>query len=80
MAAISVDLTAGSSYTLAENDFMASGGDGYPLDIGSATTRELLDQVTAAYITANTVLMPVIEGRITCIDTTKPDDCPTALP
>ena len=32
---------------------MASGGDGYPLDIGTAVTRELLDQVTAAYITAN---------------------------
>ncbi len=25
-----VDLTAGSTYTIAENDFMASGGDGYP--------------------------------------------------
>ena len=25
-----VDLTAASTYTIAENDFMATGGDGYP--------------------------------------------------
>jgi 5'-nucleotidase len=61
-----VDLTAGTTYTMAENDFMASGGDGYPVDIGSATTRELLDQVTAEYIMANTVISPAIQGRIVC--------------
>ena len=61
-----VDLTAGTTYTMAENDFMASGGDGYPVDVGSATTRELLDQVTAEYITANTVISPAIQGRIVC--------------
>jgi 5'-nucleotidase len=61
-----IDLTAGTAYTLAENDFMASGGDGYPVDIDTATTRELLDQVTAAYITANTPISPSIGGRITC--------------
>ena len=61
-----VDLTAGTSYTLAENDFMASGGDGYPTDIGSAATRELLDQVTAEYIIFNTPITPTIDGRITC--------------
>ena len=75
-----VDLTAGSSYTLAENDFMASGGDGYPVDIGSATTRELLDQVTAEYITANTVISPAIQGRITCTDSVGANDCPVPLP
>ena len=75
-SATAVDLTAGSSYTLAENDFMASGGDGYPVDIGSATTRELLDQVTAAYITANSPISPVIQGRITCTDSVGPaNDC-----
>ncbi len=79
-SATAVDLTAGSSYTLAENDFMASGGDGYPVDIGSAVTRELLDQVTAAFITANTPISPSIQGRINCIDTVGPNDCPTILP
>src|SRR6185295_20020680 len=29
-SATAVDLTAASSYKIAENDFMASGGDGYP--------------------------------------------------
>jgi 2',3'-cyclic-nucleotide 2'-phosphodiesterase (5'-nucleotidase family) len=71
-----VDLTAGSTYTLAENDFTASGGDGYPVDIGSAVTRDLLDQVTAAYIAANTPISPTIDGRITCVGS----PCPVTLP
>ena len=75
-----VDLSPGVSYTLAENDFMASGGDGYPKDIGSATTRELADQVVAAYITANTVISPAIQGRITCTDSVGANDCPVPVP
>ena len=75
-----VDLTAGASYTLAENDFMASGGDDYPNDIGSAVTRELLDQVVAEYIAANTVISPTIDGRITCTDSEGTDDCPVPVP
>lgn len=73
-------MTIGSIYTLAENNFMASGGDGYPVDIGSATTRELLDQVTLEYVTANTPITPVINGRITCTDSAVPNDCPVPLP
>ncbi len=79
-SATAVDLTAGSSYTLAENDFMSSGGDGYPVDIGSAVTRELLDQVTADYIAAQGTISPAIQGRINCIDTVAPNNCPTILP
>lgn len=79
-SATPVDLTAGSSYTLAENDFMASGGDGYPVDIGSAVTRELLDQVTAAFVTANSPISPSIQGRINCTDSVAPNDCPVILP
>ncbi len=78
-SATDVDLTAGSTYTLAENDFMSSGGDGYPNDIGSATTRELLDQVVSDYITANTVISPTINGRITCT-ASGGGTCPTPLP
>ena len=79
-SATPVDLTAGSSYTLAENDFMASGGDGYPVDIGVAVTRELLDQVVAEYVAANSPLSPTIDGRITCVDSVAPDDCPVPIP
>ena len=75
-----VDLTTGTTYTLAKSDFMASGGDGYPVDIGSATTRELLDQVAAAYVASFTLISPAIQGRITCTDSVGPDDCPVALP
>ncbi len=75
-SATAVDLTAGSTYTLAENDFMSSGGDGYPVDIGSAVTRDLLDQVTADYIAAKTVISPTIDGRITCVGAS----CPVVVP
>ena len=78
-SADAVDLTAGTSYSHAENHFMASGADGYPADIGSAVTRELLDQVTAAYVTANTPISPAIQGRITCTALSG-GTCPTAVP
>ncbi len=74
-----VDLTAGSTYTLAENDFMASGGDGYPVDIGSAATRDFMDQVVIDYITANTPISPAIQGRINCTSSGA-TACPTILP
>jgi 2',3'-cyclic-nucleotide 2'-phosphodiesterase (5'-nucleotidase family)/predicted AlkP superfamily phosphohydrolase/phosphomutase len=67
-----VDLTAGSSYTLAINDFMAAGGDGYPNVAGRAHTRDLMDQVLADHITANTPISPSIQGRITCVGATCP--------
>ena len=77
-----VDLTAGTTYTLAENDFTSSGGDGYPADIGSAATRELLDKVVAEYIAANTPITPMIDGRITCTDSDLANavDCPVPVP
>jgi len=71
-----VDLTAGSSYTLAINDFMASGGDGYPVVISRVTTREFMDQVVADYIEAQGTISPSIEGRITCVGAT----CPVPTP
>ncbi len=74
-----VDLSAASTYTLATNDFMASGGDGYPVVIGSATSREVMDQVLADYITANTPISPTIQGRITCT-TSGSTACPVVIP
>jgi 5'-nucleotidase len=71
-----IDLSAGTSYTLAENNFTASGGDDYPVDIGSAATRDLLVQVAAEYIAANSPITPVIGGRITCT-ATGGGTCPT---
>ncbi|WP_088288922.1 bifunctional UDP-sugar hydrolase/5'-nucleotidase [Kineosporia sp. A_224] len=63
-----VDLTAATSYTLAENDFMASGGDGYPVVTSRSVSREILDQVLADAVTATSPLTPSIQGRIVCTD------------
>lgn len=61
-----VDLTAGVSYSLATNDFVASGGDGYPVVISRATTRNQMDQDLRDYVAANSPLNPTIQGRIVC--------------
>jgi len=74
-----VDLTAGASYTIAENDFMVTGGDGYPNFNSRATTREIMDQVVADHITASTPISPSIQGRVTCT-TTGATACPTKTP
>ncbi len=71
-----VDLTAASSYTLAENDFMASGGDGYPNFTSRAVSRDVMDKVVADYIAANTPITPTIQGRITCSGSV----CPVPVP
>jgi 2',3'-cyclic-nucleotide 2'-phosphodiesterase (5'-nucleotidase family)/predicted AlkP superfamily phosphohydrolase/phosphomutase len=70
-----VDLTAGSTYHIAINDFMAAGGDGYPNVASRAHSREIMDQTVADYITANSPLSPTIQGRIVCT-TSGATPCP----
>ena len=67
-----VDLTVASNYTLAENDFMASGGDGYPNFSSRAVSRDFMDKVVADYIAANTPITPTIQGRIDCTGASCP--------
>jgi 2',3'-cyclic-nucleotide 2'-phosphodiesterase (5'-nucleotidase family) len=72
-----------ATYTLAINDFMASGGDAYPNVASRATTREIMDQVVADHISANTPISPAIQGRITCVKLANPgstNNCPVTLP
>jgi 2',3'-cyclic-nucleotide 2'-phosphodiesterase (5'-nucleotidase family) len=75
-----IDLTAGSTYTIAENDFMASGGDGYPNFASRATSRDIMDQVLADYISASTPISPFVlaapNGRINCTG----GGCPALVP
>ena len=71
-----VDLTSASTHSLAMNDFMASGGDGYPVVIDRASSRNFMDGDVAAYVTANTPISPSIDGRITCVGST----CPVPVP
>lgn len=74
-----VDLTAGTNYTLATNDFVLNGGDGYPALIARATTRNLMDQDLGDYVTANSPISPSIQGRIICT-TSGAVACPVMLP
>ncbi len=74
-----IDLTASSTYTLATNDFMASGGDGYPVVIGQAATRDLMDQVLADFLTASGTINPTIQGRIICTSSGA-TACPVIIP
>jgi 2',3'-cyclic-nucleotide 2'-phosphodiesterase (5'-nucleotidase family) len=78
-----VDLTATSTYSIAENDYMASGGDGYPNVYSRGTTQNLMDQVVADYISASTPISPAIQGRIVCTDSNGVGvlpNCPVILP
>lgn len=75
-SATPLDLGASASYSLAVNDFMAAGGDGYPNVAGRATTRGLMDQVVADDLTAQGTISPAIQGRITCLGA----GCPVPAP
>ncbi|HEU5212125.1 MAG TPA: 5'-nucleotidase C-terminal domain-containing protein [Gaiellaceae bacterium] len=83
--ATAVDLTGASSYKIAENDFMAGGGDGYPVFTPRVTTQDIMEQVSADYITANSPLTPVVKafpnGRINCADSNgaAAPNCPTLV-
>jgi 2',3'-cyclic-nucleotide 2'-phosphodiesterase (5'-nucleotidase family) len=74
-----VDLTAASSYKIVENDFMASGGDGYPNFYARGTTQGIMDVDVADYITAHSPLSPALQGRVQCT-TSGATACPVTLP
>jgi len=81
-----VDLTAASTYMIAENDFTATGGDGYPNFASRMTSQDIMEEVVADYVTANTPIAPKVlgggAGRITCQDSngaTAPN-CPVLIP
>lgn len=74
-----VDLTSAANYTIATNDFVANGGDGYPVLISRAVSREIMDQVLADHVTANSPLSPSIQGRVVCT-TSGAAVCPVIIP
>ncbi|MGI8485737.1 MAG: 5'-nucleotidase C-terminal domain-containing protein, partial [Thermomicrobiales bacterium] len=68
-----IDLTAGVTYKMTTNDYLVAGGDGYPNLSAKGTTREVLDEIVAAYVGGSSPfavpgapLHPKIDGRITC--------------
>ncbi len=67
-----ITLTAAYTYTLATNDFTASGGDSYPnYRTRFNTDGVTLDQIVTDYITAqpSATISPAIQGRSKCINT-----------
>jgi len=81
-----ISLTSASMYHVAINDFMAAGGDGYP-NVGSrAHSQDIMDQVAADYIAANSPISPSVKafpnGRINCADSNgaAAPNCPTLTP
>lgn len=81
-----VDLTSATTYKIAENDFMANGGDGYPNIYSQSTSQAIMDQVLADYITGASPISPIVkaapDGRINCTDSngaTAPN-CPALVP
>ena len=81
-----IDLSAGSTYLIAENDFMATGGDGYPNFASRMTSQDIMEEVVADYVTANSPIAPTVlgggDGRITCqdADPVAAPNCPTLVP
>lgn len=85
-SATPVDLTAASSYQIAENDFMANGGDGYPNFSARMTSQDIMAQVLEDHIAAESPISPFVlaapSGRINCTDSngaTAPN-CPVLVP
>jgi 2',3'-cyclic-nucleotide 2'-phosphodiesterase (5'-nucleotidase family) len=76
-----VDLTAASTFKIAENDFMATGGDGYPNVYSRGTTQDIMDQVLADYIAdqPGATVSPAIQERIVCT-TSGATVCPVVTP
>ena len=77
-----IDLSEAATYTIATNDFTASGGDNYPETLSRANTRDILASVVSAYIAGESPLSlpgeplePKIEGRIVC----EGEGCPAPV-
>jgi 5'-nucleotidase len=54
-----------ATYTLATNDFVNAGGDGYTvLADGTGTSREVMADVLLAYIQEQGTISPLLDGRV----------------
>ena len=77
-----IDLTAASTYSIAENDFMASGGDGYPNFFSRQATQDIMAQTLEDHVAASSPISPTIQGRIKCVDPNPGvgNNCPVGSP
>jgi hypothetical protein len=76
-----IDFRADTTYSLAANDFIVAGGDGYPDFSSRATTLGLMDQAVADFLSGRpgSSISPAIRGRITCT-TSGATACPVVVP
>jgi 2',3'-cyclic-nucleotide 2'-phosphodiesterase (5'-nucleotidase family) len=74
-----IDLTAASSYSVATNDFVASGGDGYPDVRSRMVTRNIMANDVADWLAGAGTISPAIQGRVTCT-TSGATPCPVVTP
>jgi 2',3'-cyclic-nucleotide 2'-phosphodiesterase (5'-nucleotidase family) len=61
------------TYTVATNDYMAAGGDGYKVFVGAknlidAAAAQLMASQVIDYVTAAGTIAPTVEGRITFVE------------
>jgi 2',3'-cyclic-nucleotide 2'-phosphodiesterase (5'-nucleotidase family) len=61
------------TYTVATNDYMAAGGDGYKVFVGAknlidAAAAQLMASQVIDYVTAAGTIAPAVEGRITFVE------------
>jgi 2',3'-cyclic-nucleotide 2'-phosphodiesterase (5'-nucleotidase family) len=73
-----VSFDAGASYSIAINDFMGMGGDGYPNFVGRMVVQDRMDEVLADWIEAAGTISPAIQGRIVCT-TSGATQCPVPV-
>ncbi|MDQ3334558.1 MAG: 5'-nucleotidase C-terminal domain-containing protein [Myxococcota bacterium] len=73
-----VDLTAAASYVVLQNDFMASGGDGYPNVSARTSTLDFMDNTVIHYLSHESPVSPTIQGRLRCTSSGAAV-CPTQL-
>lgn len=75
----SLDLSAARTYTITTNDFVASGGDGYPNFAPRMVTRNIMANDVVEWIQANSPISAEIQGRVTCTSS-GPTACPVVSP
>lgn len=63
-----IDLSTTATYTIAVNDFMANGGDGYPVLDPGGNTYELIRDLMVNWVKANSPFdPPALTGRINSV-------------
>ena len=81
-----VDLTTAPTtpYLIAENDFMSTGGDGYPnfYFAGRVTTLDYMDVAATDYVVGHTPISPTRQDRVLCTDSggAAAPNCPAFVP